>query len=289
MTKNSLKEPTKIYDGLVSDEERSLYGITQSVVKNCRFEGPLDGESCLKETSYISVEDCSFSLRYPLWHNRLSTINNSIMEESCRAPLWYCSDLKISNLKAYGVKAIRECCKVSVEDSFFSSAEFCWLSKDISFKNCEVISYYPFFKVERLKLQNLKLVGKYSLQYCNDVVIEDSYLDTKDALWHSKDAVIKDSYVKGEYLAWYSENLTFINCTIEGTQPFCYAKNLKIVNCKMVGCDLAFENSTVDAVIQGDILSVKNPVGSITADKIGEVIIDSFKRGECKITQLINK
>lgn len=35
----------KNFEGLTLDEERSLYGIADAMVKNCRFSGPLDGES----------------------------------------------------------------------------------------------------------------------------------------------------------------------------------------------------------------------------------------------------
>ncbi|MBR4678662.1 MAG: DUF3737 family protein, partial [Bacteroidales bacterium] len=39
--------------------------------------------------------------------------------------------------------------------------------------------------------------------------------------------------------------------------------------------DLAFEYSTVDAEISGEVTSVKNPKsGKIIADSIGEVILD---------------
>ena len=31
------------------DEERALYGSTGLMVKNCRFDGPADGESAFKE------------------------------------------------------------------------------------------------------------------------------------------------------------------------------------------------------------------------------------------------
>jgi hypothetical protein len=50
------------------DEERALYHLTDAVVEGCRFEGPADGESALKEARNITVKNCQFSLRYPLWH-----------------------------------------------------------------------------------------------------------------------------------------------------------------------------------------------------------------------------
>ena len=50
------------------DEERALYHLTDAVVRDCSFAGPADGESVLKECRNITVENCRFSLRYPLWH-----------------------------------------------------------------------------------------------------------------------------------------------------------------------------------------------------------------------------
>ena len=125
--------------------------------------------------------------------------------------------------------------------------------------------------------------AKYSFQYAEDVIVYDSFLDTKDAFWHTKNVTVKNSVVKGEYLGWYSKNLTFVNCKIIGTQPLCYAENLKLIDCETENCDLSFENSLVDAEIKGRIMSVKNPMGKIVADEIGEIIIDEHSRGKCEI------
>ena len=63
------------------DEERSLYSLSNATVLNCTFAGERDGESALKEARSVVVKDCSFSLRYPLWHvedlDRKSTRLNS--------------------------------------------------------------------------------------------------------------------------------------------------------------------------------------------------------------------
>ena len=47
------------------DQERALYNLKNAEVLNCKFQGPADGESVLKECKQISVSGCSFSLRYP--------------------------------------------------------------------------------------------------------------------------------------------------------------------------------------------------------------------------------
>lgn len=58
----------KIYRNQVFDKERALYGEKDVQVFSCRFDGPADGESALKEGRDIRVDDCYFNLRYPFWH-----------------------------------------------------------------------------------------------------------------------------------------------------------------------------------------------------------------------------
>ena len=47
------------------DEERALFGSDGTEVVSCRFDGPADGESALKESRNIKARDCFFNLRYP--------------------------------------------------------------------------------------------------------------------------------------------------------------------------------------------------------------------------------
>ena len=249
-----------IYENLTLDEERALYGIRNAEVKQCIFDGPADGESALKECEDIVVTDCDFHLRYPFWHVKNASIIRSRMSEGCRAALWYDSGIQMQDCKLHGIKAFRECDFTKLSHCQIDSKEFGWRCRNIQLEHCDLISEYPFFECKEMKLDNFKLRGKYSFQYTENVTISNSYLDTKDAFWHGKNITIIDSVVKGEYLAWYSENLTFKRCEIIGTQPFCYAKNLVLEDCTMVDTDLAFEYSSVQATIKGNILSVKNPL-----------------------------
>ncbi len=52
------------------DAERAFYNARGTDLVNCVFAGPADGESALKEARDVTLADCSFSLRYPLWHTR---------------------------------------------------------------------------------------------------------------------------------------------------------------------------------------------------------------------------
>lgn len=256
-------------------EERALYGSKDIIVEKCKFQGEEDGESALKECENIEILDTYFDLRYPLWHVANTNIKNSKMTQNCRAALWYDEDVVISDSKLYGIKALRECEKVKIENSNIHSKEFGWFCEEVQMNDCTLKGEYPFMKSEELKFDNFELKGKYSFQYTEDVVIKNSYLDTKDAFWHAENVLVENSIVKGEYLAWYSENVTFRNCKIIGTQPFCYCKNLVLENCEMIDCDLSFEKSEVNATVIGEITSVKNPkTGRIEADAIGSIILD---------------
>jgi len=273
----SVKQKEKIseYYDLTLDEERALYGIHNATINNCIFDGPLDGESALKESQDIYVSDCDFKLRYPFWHVKIAQIENSRMTETCRAALWYCKHITIKKCHLGGIKAVRECEDVNIEDSTIQSPEFGWFSHKIMIKNTELESEYPFLQSSDILLDNFVLNGKYSFQYVENVEIRNSRLNTKDAFWHSKNVTVSDSIVKGEYLGRYSENLKLIRCTIVGTQPLCYAKGLVLEDCEMIDCDLAFEYSDVHATITSSITSVKNPCsGHISADSIKEVILD---------------
>jgi len=256
------------------DEERSLYALRDTLVKSCVFAGPADGESVLKEARNISLENCDFSLRYPLWHVRGFRLDNCKMDDKTRAAIWYAEDGEISGSILGGIKAVRECANISIRGTEIVSQEFGWKSSGISLDDCFVTAEYLFFDCRDIKLNNVKMKGKYSFQYVENLEIRDSVLDTKDAFWHSRNITVINSVVKGEYLGWFSEGLTLINCAISGTQPLCYCKDLRLIDCTMDGTDLSFEYSDVKATVRGHIDSVKNPrSGEILADSVGEIIM----------------
>ncbi len=263
----------EIIENQIFDEERALYNLKDTEVRNCTFAGPKDGESVLKETRNIKVVDSKFSLRYPLWHAKGYELVNSEFDENTRAPIWYSHDGLIDKCNLNGIKLQRECTNTKVTNSNIISPEFGWKCNNIEMKDTKITSEYIFLDSKNIKLENVEFQGKYSFQYVENLEIEKSSLDTKDAFWHSKNVIVKNSVVKGEYLGWFSDGLTFINCKIIGTQPLCYCKNLKLINCTMEACDLAFEYSDVEADIKGHVDSIKNPKsGTITVDSVGEII-----------------
>lgn len=258
------------------DQERALYGLEDTLVKHCIFDGPADGESALKECTGVQVEDCFFDLRYSLWHDRGLTLKDCELTENCRAALWYDEDVSVTDSRLHGIKAFRECRGVQLSGCDILSEEFGWFTDDITLEDCTAESKYFLMKNRKVRAKNLQMSAKYSLQYIEDGLFEDCVIDSKDAFWHAKNVTIRNCILGGEYLAWYSENLTFENCKIIGTQPFCYCKNLTLIDCELVDSDLAFERSSVQATITTPVVSIKNPLtGSrIVVPQVGEIIRD---------------
>ena len=78
----------QIIKNMTYDQERALYGATDIEIVNCRFDGPADGESALKESHDVKVRDSYFNLRYPFWHDHTLEIDNCELTANCRAALW---------------------------------------------------------------------------------------------------------------------------------------------------------------------------------------------------------
>ena len=269
----------------IYSSERALYAANDLELISCRFEGEEDGESALKECSNIVVSDCHFELRYPLWHTEGCLIENSEFTITARAPIWYTKYLILRNSIINAPKSIRECINPIVENSTINSDEAFWKSNGIVVSDSKISGGYLFLDSTLIRMKNTIIEGKYLLQYIHSSKFMNCKFYTKDAFWHAKDVIIMNSIIEGEYLGWYCENVTFINCHIKGTQPLCYCKNLKIIDCTFEAADLAFENSDVEASINGSMISIKNPLsGKIVIDD-AEIIIDDQNKynGQCEI------
>ena len=272
-------------ENITTDEERAFYGSRGDTFTNCVFAGKADGESALKESRDVTVKNCRFDLRYPLWHNEVCRLDTCILTENCRAALWYTSEVSAVNTRFAGVKVLRECKHITLEDCDIVSPECGWFCRDVAIEKSRIEGEYFLFHASQITARELEFRGKYSFQYCENVILDNCTLDTKDAFWHAKNVTVRNSVIRGEYLGWYSEGLTLINCRIEGTQPLCYCKKLTLVDCTMTNCDLSFEYSDVNATVTGKVDSIKNPLaGHIVCDGVGELIRDEHARGDCAVT-----
>lgn len=267
--------------------ERALYNIKNTYILDCKFQGEEDGESALKECCNLKIEKTYFDLRYPLWHDDNIELNDIEMTTNCRAALWYDTNVKINNSMLHGIKALRECRNIKIMSSSVISPEFGWKCNNLDISDCNIESEYAFLESAKIVLDKVTFQGKYSFQYTKNLKIKNSILNTKDAFWHSKNVTVYDSVIRGEYLGWYSKNLTLVHCHIKGTQPFCYCKNLKLIDCTMEDADFAFEYSSVNASINSEVLSIKNPLsGKIIVNSCKDIILqDSIYPNKAKITR----
>ncbi len=270
--------------------ERPLYVRREGLKLENVSIGP--GESSLKEGANIEAENCEFNGKYPFWECDGFTIRHCIFREGARAALWYTRHCKMFNTLVEAPKMFRRITDTYLENVQLTNAqETFWDCDGVKLRNVEAKKAdYIFMHTDNIDVENLNLQGNYSFQYSKNVVIRNSNLDTKDAFWESENVTVYDSRIQGEFLGWYAKNLRLVNCHIGGTQPLCYCENLILENCTFEpDADLAFEYSSVQATVKGNIVSVKNPrSGRIQADSIGEIILDQNIKapGDCEIKTL---
>ena len=266
--------------------ERPLYNTHGLRLENVTIHA---GESALKETSGIEAERCRFEGKYPFWECDGFKVRDCLFTEGARAALWYSRNLLMEDTLVEAPKMFREMEGLTLRRVRIpNAAETLWRCSDVVLEDVEINKGdYLFMHSRGIKVNGLKLQGNYSFQYCKDVEIHDSVLNSKDAFWETENVSVYDSFLNGEYLAWYSKNLRLVNCRIAGTQPLCYAEGLVLENCTFdPDADLAFEYSSVQADVRGNITSVKNPrTGKIVADSYGGIILNSDIKapGDCRI------
>ncbi len=238
-----------------------------------------DGESPLKESRNIELHGCMFKWKYPLWYAQDVTAENCTWFDTARAGVWYSKNVSVKDTPIAAPKNFRRCTRLALENvSFPNAAETLWSCEDVTLKNITAQGDYFAMNSTGMEVDGLTLYGNYSFDGVKNVTIRNSRLLSKDAFWNSENVTVYDSFISGEYLGWNAKNLTLVNCTIESLQGMCYIENLKLVNCKLINTTLAFEYSTVEADITGSVDSVINPsAGSITADSIGELILERDK------------
>lgn len=256
--------------------ERSLFMSRELYIEDCVF---IDGESPLKESKNIELYKSTFNWKYPLWYSENIKVENSKLTETARAGIWYTHNIIMKNCNIEAPKTFRRSSDIALEDITMPNAlETLWNCKDITVKNLTAKGDYLAMNCENMNVDNLDLLGNYAFDGAKNIVIRNSKLLTKDAFWNAENVTVYNSHISGEYLGWNSKNLTFIDCTLESLQGLCYIENLVLKNCKLINTTLAFEYSTVEAEIDGGVDSVLNPSGgSITADFIGELIIEKDK------------
>ncbi|WP_407397802.1 DUF3737 family protein [Anaerovibrio sp.] len=254
--------------------ERALFMGKDLEIKNCIFA---DGESPLKESRNIHIENSSFQWKYPLWYSKDVTVKNSAVFEMGRAGIWYTDNVSFEDVLFEAPKGFRRCNGIKLTNvDFLQAEETLWHCNDIEMNQVTAKGNYFALDSKNIKIDGFNLAGNYSFDGCENVEIRNAKMISKDAFWNCKNVTVYDSYICGEYIGWNSENVTLVNCTIESNQGFCYMKNVTLKNCRLLNTDLAFEYvSDIDAEITTKVVSIKNPIsGRIKAAGVEELIFD---------------
>lgn len=266
--------------------ERPLFASQNLKLKNVTIHA---GESALKCCKNIEAEDCRFEGKYPFWHTDGFSVDRCVFTEGARAALWYSDHLKMTDTLVEAPKMFREMTDLRLERVRIPEAgETLWHCRGIVLRDVEVAGAdYIFMHCEDIDIDGYRQQGNYSFQYSRNIVIRNAVIDSKDAFWNTENVTVCDSQINGEYLGWHSRGLRLVRCHISGTQPLCYAHDLVLEDCVFDSdCDLAFEDSELNARVISPITSIKNPrTGSIEAPCIGEIIIDSHCKApaDCRI------
>lgn len=266
--------------------ERPLYTLHDAQLKNVTIH---IGESSIKESGNIEAEDCTFEGKYVFWECKGFKTTNCLYRESARSSLWYSENGTLVNCRVEAPKMFRRMKGIRVEDCIFTNAlETLWDCDQVVIKNSRIENAdYLGMHTDNVQIENFHLDGNYAFQYSKNVEVRNSMLNSKDSFWETENVTLIDCEINGEYLGWYSKNLRLIRCHITGEQPLCYCENLYMKDCTMGDdANLAFEYSTIEATVKGNVHSIKNPTsGSIEVDSVGDIIIDENQKSpaDCKI------
>ncbi len=256
--------------------ERALFGEHDARISYCTFG---DGESPLKESSDLEIDNCLFKWKYPLWYTKNITVKNSTLFEMARAGIWYVDNISVTDTVIEAPKNFRRARGIVLKNvSFPNAAETLWNCQDIEMDQVTARGDYFAMNCKNVAARDFTLVGNYSFDGGGNIEIHHSRMLSKDSFWNAENVTVYDSFISGEYLGWNSRNITLINCTVESLQGMCYIDNLVMKNCRLINTSLAFEYSQADVEIVGQVDSVFNPKGGIIrADRIGELIMDGRK------------
>lgn len=254
-------------------DERSLFAIKEAEISYCSFD---KGESPLKHSKGIKLYHTLFKWKYPLWYSDDIRLEDCTLFETARAGIWYTHKIYMKNCTIEAPKTFRRSSDITLKNITMPNAqETLWNCEDIELEDVSVKGDYFAMNSSNIKISNFNLVGNYSFDGARNVEIRNARMLSKDAFWNAQNITVYDSFISGEYLGWNSKNITLINCVIESLQGMCYIENIALKNCKTLNTTLAFEYSSVDADIKGELESVLNPSkGVIRAGKIGAITLD---------------
>ena len=100
--------------------ERALFQSENLAVYDSVFE---DGESPLKESSSLYLDNCLFRWKYPLWYCKHVDVKECTWFDMARAGVWYTDDISVRDSIVEAPKNFRRCRGVTLTNVNFPNAE----------------------------------------------------------------------------------------------------------------------------------------------------------------------
>ncbi len=259
----------------VFKEERALFSTKEATIEGCKFN---DGESPLKESSDLEVNNCVFAWKYPLWYCKNVVLKDSELKETARSGIWYTENIEVSKCLINAPKIFRYSKNITLSEvDFTRGEETLWNCDGVHIRQVKTKGDYFGFHSKNVEADNLEVHGNYLFDSAENITIRNSYLESKDSFWNCKNVTLINCVIIGEYIGWNTENLTLINCRVTSHQGFCYVNGLKMYHCEVLaGSDLLFEYSHgLDVEITTVVDSIKNPYdGQIIVAGVKNLILD---------------
>lgn len=268
--------------------ERAFFKLKDAYITNSVFD---EGESPLKESRNIKLEDNIFRWKYPIWYSKNIEAKRISILDTARSGIWYTNNINIIDSIIQAPKTFRRSKNIFLKNVQLTNAEeTMWFCEDIDLENVNIVGNYFAKDSKKIKAENITVTGNYAFDGGKDIKILNSVIISKDAFWNCENVHIENCKIIGEYLAWNTKNITFSNCVIESNQGLCYVENLVLNDCKIINSDLIFEYSTVNASIISKVNSIKNPIcGKIFVEDVENIILDDEDIDNKKIDIVIKE
>lgn len=276
----------EIYENESFSGNRCLADKKDVTIRNCTFDGSSGGENALLRSSRLVVENVLIDQKGVFWNSSKLKITTAEFAKRAEMALWYSDHLNVSDASINCDKVLRECSHIDLNKCGIVSNEFGWFNSFINVMNTKVEGDYFMLKSENMAFRNTSATGSSAYQYVKNATFENCEIIGDNMFWHAENVLIKDCEIKGDSIGWFSDRILMINCRISGRNPFCNCKNLQMSGCTIVGTGIAFENSEVEADLEGSLESIVNPAaGVIKVPEVKEVVMDK-KNPRCRIQTL---
>ena len=267
--------------------ERPLFGTHDIRLENVTIR---EGESAIKECRNIEAVNCRFEGNYPFWHVHKFLIEKCYFAVGGRSALWYSDHLTMKDTVIDAPKMFREMSHLKLENVVINDAdEVFWRCDNLRIRNLKLHDgTYPFMFSHDIEIDGLDSDSKYVFQYVRNAVIR------KRAHHHKRRAMGNAQCHRVRLRAQRRVSRLAFAQSAPGQLP--HNRRTAALLCPRPcarklhlrpDCDRAFEYSTLEADIHGNIINIKNPIsGHIVADEIGSVTIDENIKApaDCIIT-----